>query len=161
MIDTIVLTLKQGMFTILDHDSFSPSTKGLYDVTGGYYRLGGRSNITCKQNPTPSELKRGVYKPRLTVTKRINRDRNFEIPLKIEFSIPKLLYGNNFDELTDDDFEKVIQKLKMILRDMGVYVLERHLTNAPVSSVHYSKNIALTNYTTPYTYLKQLTKLNH
>ena len=160
MIDTIVLTLKMGMFTILDHDNFSPSTRGLYDATAGYYRLGGRSNITCKQNPTPNELKRGIYKPRLTVTKRINREGNFEIPLKIEFSIPKLIYGNNFDELTDNDFPNVIQKLKTVLRDMGVYVLEQHLIDAPVSSVHYSKNIALTDYTTPYTYLEQLTKLN-
>jgi len=160
MIDTIVLTLKMGMFTILDHDKFSPSTRGLYDATAGYYRLGGRSNITCKQNPTPNELKRGIYKPRLTVTKRINREGNFEIPLKIEFSIPKLLYGNNFDELTDEDFPAIIQKLKTILREMGVYILEQHLINAPVSSVHYSKNIALTDYTTPYTYLEQLTKLN-
>jgi hypothetical protein len=160
MIDTIVLTLKTGMFTILDHDKFSPSTKGLYDASIGYYRLGGRSNITCKQNPTPNELKNGIYKPRLTVTKRINRERNFEITLKIEFSIPKLLYGNNFDELTDADFPAVIQKLKIILREMGVYILEQHLINAPVSSVHYSKNIALTDYTTPYTYLSQLNKLN-
>ena len=160
MIDTIVLTLKTGMFTILDHDKFSPSTKGLYDASIGYYRLGGRSNITCKQNPTPNELKQGIYKPRLTVTKRINRERNFEITLKIEFSIPKLLYGNNFDELTDADFPAVIQKLKTVLRGMGVYILEKHLANAPVSSVHYSKNIALTDYTTPYTYLSQLNKLN-
>jgi len=159
MIDTIVLTLKSGMFTILDHDKFSPSTRGLYDPAG-YYRLGGRSNITCKQNPTPNELKRGIYKPRLTVTKRINRAGNFEIPLKIEFSIPKLLYGNNFDELTDADFPAVIQKLKIVLREMGVYLFEKNLINAPVSSVHYSKNIALTDYTTPYTYLAQLTKLN-
>ncbi len=160
MIDTIVLTLKTGMFTILDHDKFSPSTKGLYDASIGYYRLGGRSNITCKQNPTPNELKQGVYKPRLTVTKRINRERNFEITLKIEFSIPKLLYGNNFDELTEADFPAVIQKLKIILREMGVYILEQHLIDAPVSSVHYSKNIALTDYTTPYTYFSQLNKLN-
>lgn len=160
MIDTIVLTLKTGMFTILDHDKFSPSTKGLYDASIGYYRLGGRSNITCKQNPTPNELKQGIYKPRLTVTKRINRERNFEITLKIEFSIPKLLYGNNFDELTNADFPAVIQKLKTVLRGMGVYILEKHLANAPVSSVHYSKNIALTDYTTPYTYLSQLNKLN-
>lgn len=160
MIDTIVLTLKQSMFTILDHHKFSPSTKGLYDVTAGYYRLGGRSNFTCKQNPTPNELKRGIYKPRLTVTKRINREGNFEIPLKIEFSVPKLLYGNNFDELTDNDFSAVIQKLKTILKEMGVYVFEKNLINALVSSVHYSKNIALTDYTTPYTYIEQLTKLN-
>lgn len=159
MIDTIVLTLKSGMFTILDHDKFSPSTRGLYDPAG-YYRLGGRSNITCKQNPTPTELQRGIYKPRLTVTKRINRAGNFEIPLKIEFSIPKLLYGNNFDELTDADFPAIIQKLKAVIKEMGVGVFERFLIDAPVSSVHYSKNIALTDYTTPYTYLAQLTKLN-
>ena len=160
MIDTIVLTLKTGMYTIFEPDNFSPSTRGLTDPTAGYYRLGGRSNITCKQNPTPNELKRGIYKPRLTVTKRINREGNFEIPLKIEFSIPKLLYGNNFDELTDADFPAVIQKLKTVLNEMGVRMFEHFLVNAPVSSVHYSKNIALTDYTTPYTYLAQLTKLN-
>jgi len=160
MIDTIVLTLKTGMYTIFEPDNFSPSTRGLTDPTAGYYRLGGRSNITCKQNPTPNELKRGIYKPRLTVTKRINRNGNFEIPLKIEFSIPKLLYGNNFDELTDKDFPAVIKKLKAVLKEMGVYLFEKNLINALVSSVHYSKNIALTDYTTPYTYLEQLTKLN-
>jgi len=148
------------MYTILEPDKFSPSTRGLTDPTAGYYRLGGRSNITCKQNPTPNELKMGIYKPRLTVTKRINRAGNFEIPLKIEFSIPKLLYGNNFDELIDADFPAVIQKLKIVLKEMGVYLFEKNLINAPVSSVHFSKNIALTDYTTPYTYLSQLTKLN-
>lgn len=160
MIDTIVLTLKSNMYTIFEPDYFSPSTRGLTDPTAGYYRLGGRSNITCKQNPTPNELKMGIYKPRLTVTKRINREGSFEIPLKIEFSVPKLLYGNNFDELTDADFPAVIQKLKTVLREMGVGVFEHFLVNSPVSSVHYSKNIALTDYTTPYTYINQLTKLN-
>lgn len=139
MIDTIVLTLKQDMYTIFEPDKFSPSTKGLYDTDTGYYRLGGRSYITCKQNPTPSELKKGIYKPRLTVTKRVSRGGTFEIPLKIEFSIPKLLYGNNFDELTDADFTAVIQKLKAVLKEMGVRVFEHFLINAPVSSVHYSK----------------------
>lgn len=38
MIDTIVLTLKSGMFTILDHDKFSPSTKGFYEASIDYYR---------------------------------------------------------------------------------------------------------------------------
>src|SRR5258706_10923497 len=119
MIDTIVLTFKQTMFTIMKHDYFSPSTEGLYNQTG-YYRLGSRSNMVCKQNPTPSELKSGIYKPRLTVTKRMNRQHEFEITMKIEFSIPKLLFGNNFDELEDSDFDKVIEILKQKLRDMGV-----------------------------------------
>ena len=111
------------MFTIFDHDKFSPSTKGLYNNTDGYYRLGSRSNMTCKQNPTKNELKRGIYKPRLTVTKRMNREHKFEITLKIEFSIPKLIYGNNFDELTDNDFFIVIKKLKIIFRKWGFIFL--------------------------------------
>ncbi len=159
MIDTIVLTLKQGMFTILQHDYFSPSTEGLYKQAD-YYRLGGRSNMVCKQNPTPSELKAGIYKPRLTVTKRINRQHQFEITMKVEFSVPKLLYGNNFDEVEDADFDKVIQILKQKLRAMGVMIFEHLLISAPVSAIHYSKNIALTDYSTPYTYLERLSKAN-
>lgn len=159
MIDTIVLTLKNGMFNIMQHDYFSPSTEGLYK-SSDYYRLGSRSNMVCKQNPTPSELKAGIYKPRLTVTKRMNRLHQFEITMKVEFSIPKLLFGNNFDELEDADFDKVIPILKQKLREMGVYIFESILINAPVSAVHYGKNIPLTDYTTPYTYLEMLSKVN-
>lgn len=159
MIDTIVLVLKQNMFNITNHDYFSPSTEGLFN-SSGYYRMGGRSNMVCKQNPTASELKAGNYKPRLTVTKRMNRQHEFEITMKIEFSIPKLLFGNNFEELEDTDFEKVIQILKLKLRDMGVLIFEQLIINAPVSAIHYSKNIPLTDYTTPYTYINMLSKAN-
>jgi len=157
MIDTIVITLSNGMFTILDHSKFSPSTAGLYDKS---YRLGGRSNFTCKQNPTADELRMGIYKPRLTVTKRFSPMAGYDIVLKIEFSAPKMLFGNNFDELTDDDFPRLLAKLNDTLRQMGVYVYEKALTNSPISAIHYSKNISLTDYTTPYTYIKQLTKVN-
>ncbi len=159
MIDTIVLVLRQNMFTIMHHEYFSPSTEGLYKQEE-YYRLGSRSNMVCKQNPTPSELKAGIYKPRLTVTKRMNRQRQFEITMKIEFSIPKLLYGNNFDEVEETDFDKVLQILKEKLRNMGVMIFEHLLITAPVSAVHYSKNIVLTDYSTPYTYLEKLSKVN-
>jgi hypothetical protein len=148
------------MFTILDHSKFSPSTAGLYDRTAGYYRLGGRSNFTCKQNPTANELRQGIYKPRLTVTKRFSPMAGYDIVLKIEFSAPKMLFGNNFDELTDNDFPRLLSKLNDTLRQMGVYVYEKALTNGPISAIHYSKNIPLTDYTTPYTYIKQLTKVN-
>lgn len=159
MIDTIVLSLNHGMFTILDRNKFTPSANGLYNLTGGY-DLGGRANITCKQNPTPNELKQGVYKPRLTVTKRLNRLGGYDIPLKIEFSAPKMLFGNNFDELTNNDFPQLATKLNTRLRDMGVYISFDTLANAPVSAIHFSKNIALTDYTIPSTYIKQLTKVN-
>lgn len=157
MIDTLVLTLNEGMFTILERDKFTPSANGLYDRERGF---GGRSYMKCVQNPTPNELKRGIYKPRLTLTKRLNRQGGIDIPLKIEFSAPKMLFGNNFDELVDTDFSSLIVKLKSILKGMGVFILENHLIDAPVSAIHFSKNIPLTDYTIPYTYIKQLTKLN-
>jgi len=157
MIDTIVLMLKQDMFTILERDNFTPSASEIYNAS---CQRGGRAFRKCVQNPTSTELKGGIYKPRLTLTRRANREGNYEIILRVEFSIPKLIYGNNFDELTDRDFPTAIQKLKATLKEMGVYAYENSLIKAPVSSVHYSKNIILTDYTTPYTYLEQLTKLN-
>jgi len=158
MIDTVVLTLDQSMFAILGPKKFNPPASLVYKPEAD--NIGSRGFITCKQNPTPSELRAGIYKPRTTLTKRRTRAGGFNVHLRVELSLPKLVYGNNFDELTDDDFDKAIQKLKAILKEMGVYVFEKNLINAPVSSVHYSKNIALTDYTTPYTYLEQLTKLN-
>ena len=71
------------------------------------------------------------------------------MPLKIEFSAPKMLFGNNFDELTDSDFPNLLTKLKRTLKEMGVFILEDHLTSAPVSAIHFSKNIPLTDYTIP------------
>jgi len=158
MIDTIVLTFNEHSFKILEHHRFSPSTEGLYSPS--YYRLGGRGNLTCVQNPTSTELKSGIYKPRLTATKRFNKHRNFEITLKIEFSIPKLLFGNNFDELEDTDFSLALSKLRQRLRDMGVQASEPALTGTPVSAIHFSKNIPLVDYTTPYTYLERLARVN-
>jgi len=149
MIDTIKLTLDKTMFAVLDNNRFE---KDLMNSTRGYFLL--------VQNPTVTELKQGIYKPRLTITNRFNCSGRSEKTLAIEFSIPKFLFGNNFDELTDNDFSNVIQKLKAILKEMGVYVFEKNLINAPVSSIHYSKNISLIDFTTPTTYLDQLRKTN-
>lgn len=156
MIDTIVLVLNQNMFTITDHDRFEPSTKGLYDYS---YGLGSRYYLTCKQNPTPTELKSGIYKPRLTVTKRLYKGV-YQIMMKVEFSAPKLIYKNNFDELEENDFGLVVQQLQQKLKDMAVEVIESSLTNAFVSSIHYSKNVALTNGLTPLALLKEIQKAN-
>jgi len=155
MIDTIALTLSEGMFTILDHNRFSPSTKGLYQPP--YYTFGGRGKISCYQNPTPTDLRNGIYKPRLTATRRITRG-GFEKVLKIEFSAPKLLFGNNFEELTEKHFPSILLVLKDKLKEMGV--LARELEVAPVSALHCSKNIILTDGSTPHGILKELSKAN-
>jgi hypothetical protein len=86
----------------------------------------------------------------LTLVKRPTRNGS-EIPLKIEFSVAKMLYGNNVDEVEEKDFEKVISALHEAMLEMSVYVSHEDLRNAKVSAFHPSKNIELTTgYTSSY-----------
>ena len=96
MLDTVVLTLDAQQFEILQPDRFSPSAKGL--LLPPYYALGSRGHFTCVQNPTKADLQAGRYLPRLTLAKR-KSSAGFALTLRIEFSAPKLIFGNNFDEL--------------------------------------------------------------
>jgi hypothetical protein len=157
MIDTIVLTIPKSKYIILDHNKFSPSTKGLFEPP--YYSLGSRSNFSCKQNPTKKDYLSGIYKPRLTITKRVRRG-GYVYPLRIEFSIPKLIFSNNFDEIQKDDFLKIIDTLKQRLKEMGMLIKKDDLVNAKVSAIHYCKNIALTDYTSCSMVINQLAKIN-
>lgn len=157
MIDTIVLTLQPEQFKIFDHDRFSPSTTGLFQAP--YYRLGSNGFVKCVQNPTSGELKKGIYKPRLTVTRRMG-NVGFIVTMRLEFSIPKLIFGNNFDEVSENQFEQIISRLYDSVNNMGVVIAPQTLRDAPVSAVHYSKNIVLTDYSTPYNILRELAKID-
>jgi hypothetical protein len=151
------MTLSKNMYSILDPDRFEPSAKW---VLNDNMSLGGRGYTPSKQNPTPQELKNGIYKPRLTLTNRINHTGRREATLRVELSLPKLLFGNNFDELQDSDFPTIIEALRQKLKEMGVIVFTHLLTNAPVSAVHYSKNIPLTDGTTPNYYINKIKEAN-
>ena len=157
MLDTVVIVMSEG-FNIMQPELFEPSAKILTD--GNSY-LGGRGYIQCKQNPTKAELRAGIYKPRLTYTKRFIGAGRFGLSLKIELSLPKLIHGNNFDELSDVDFDKVVSKLQKILKEqMGVWIFEDILANAPISTVHYSKNMPLTDGRRPKYWLDILAEAN-
>ena len=158
MLDTIALSLNQTQFEILDMTKFSPSARGLY--VAPYYALGARNNISCYQNPTKTELSQGNYKPRLTLTKRKANAAGYAITLRCEFSAPKLIFGNSFDELLDADFERVLDVLCCKLSGMGVRVRKDILRNASVSAIHYSKNIALGDYSSCAMILGELGKVN-
>ena len=93
MLDTIVITMNESQFSITDYERFSPSAVGLFKPP--YYRLGSRGNFSCYNNPTKTDAKNGIYKPRLILTKRM-RHGGFAIGLRIEFSAPKLIFGNDY-----------------------------------------------------------------
>lgn len=149
MIDTVKLTIPSRMCTFFDKSRFLPENT---NALRGYK--------TFVQNPTKSELLSGNYKPRLTVTNRFNTFGYSEWMLSIELSLPKLVYGNNFDELTDTDFPKVIELLQAKLKEMGVSVFSALLEAAPISLVHYSKNLPLIDGSTPHYYIGKIKEAN-
>lgn len=111
-------------------------------------------------NPDKEQLRKFGYLPRVTEVDAV-RAGGYSTFIKIEFSIPKLMYGNNFDEVEQSDFGAICWKLKEQLRNMGIYVVNyNEIVDAQVSTVHYSKNIILSDYSTPYSILKEVANVN-
>ena len=109
-------------------------------------------------NPSKQDMIEHGYLPRVTCYKGI-RNGGFKIWLRVEFSIPKLLNGNNFNEVDESDFEEVCNKLKNTMSIMGIAINDVNIIkSAEVSTIHYSKNIILTDYTTPSRYINEIKK---
>jgi len=155
MIDTIVLLLTQDLFEIINPDAFTPSAQWALAKTTFTLR-----GIISKQNPTKKELAAGCYKPRLTLLQRPTPLSTPKTLLKIELSLPKLLFGNNFEELTQKQFPDLVSKLCTTLHTMGIATDVKTLTNAPVSGIHFSKNIPLTDGSIPYHYISKIEQAN-
>ncbi len=159
MIDTVVLLLPQHAYQITDPDKFVPSARWISSSAV--------HGIQSRQNPTKKELLAGIYKPRLILFPSANPSSRKATPgtytpivLKIELSLPKLFFGNNFEELKGKDLQTLLAKLSTTLNQMGVIVDPQELAKAPVSVIHYSKNIKLTDGSTPYHYINKLKESN-
>lgn len=153
MIDTVILVLPKDMFQITDPEAFKPSAKWVEKsrtITG----------LHSKQNPTKKDLRGGIYKPRLTLTNRATSKSGPELILKIELSLPKLLFGNNFAELSRKDFKSLTQKLAVTLESMGISTSADKLAQTDISVIHYSKNIPLTDGSIPYQYINKIKESN-
>lgn len=158
MVDTIAILLHENQFRIMNHERFSPSTLNLFQPP--FIKVTGRSGFKAVNNPTVDEKQKYGYMPRITLHKVI-RQGGYQIFLKIEFSAPKLLYGNNFDEIDDLDFSKLVQTLHRRLFMMGVSVPNPNdIKIADIASIHYCKNIILTDYSTPSLIINELSKAN-
>jgi hypothetical protein len=155
MIDTIILLLTQDSFEITNPDLFTPSARWI--LNDKHHALHG---VISKQNPTKKELATGCYKPRLSLLRRPSPLSTPKTLLKIELSLPKLLFGNNFEELTQKQFPDLVQKLCTTLHTMGIATDIKMLTNADVSGIHFSKNIPLTDGSIPYHYISKIEQAN-
>ena len=133
--DTVVLIIEKDKFEIKDLDSFTPSASLVF-------RSRNCGTVSSYQNPSKKDLGEHNFKPCLTLTKS-PRVGGMSTILKISMSLPKLIKGNNFEEVTDADFSEIIDKLQQKLQDMSVIVSKDTLINARVCKVDYAKNIIL------------------
>lgn len=154
MIDTIVLTFTSDMYRITDPDKFRPSARWIENL------LLINRDIRSKQNTTKKELSRGIYKPSLTLSNCTGPSGLRDIMLKVELSLPKLLFGNNFQELQYKDFVLITKKLVKKLERMGVQISEDALAHANVSAIHYAKNIVFKDGSTPFHYIQKIKESN-
>lgn len=112
-------------------------------------------------NPSPTYAKTGRYMPRLTMYKRVKGYGKVEFELAVEFSAPKMLFGNNFDELVENDFEPLLTALQDALQELlGRRFFKPQLARANVSAWHPSKNIVFLDYTSCQTVLNVMGKLD-
>jgi hypothetical protein len=147
MLDTVILEIEQNCFVVNDGDRFNPPYENLINSGAGFMK--------SINNPTTEENKDGLYRPRLTMIKR-----GAAIVLKIEFSAPKLLYGNNLDELDDNNFDTIVEILRKRIKGMGVDIWTHGVANAKVTAFHPSKNIVLTGGYSSSLVIGELGKIN-
>lgn len=129
----MVLVFEQSMFTIPEPTKFG------FKSIGDLYQKAGHDRIV--KNPTISDYKKYGYLPCLTLNRRVIFGKS-QIGLRVQFSIPKALFGNNFDEVTDNDLDRVVDWLETKINGWGgVLLLPHFIKKAEVSAVHYSKNL--------------------
>lgn len=139
MIDTV--TIKVPMDLLLP-DAAPVDSQMIWKQLGWDMRTK-HNYSTWFRNPTTTELQSSVHFPRLTG----NREQkyNWRPMVKIEFSAPKLFWGNNVNELNDRDFLPVVLTLQQRLQEMGFNPSLLSLTQAVAIKVHYGKNFVLRN----------------
>ena len=158
MIDTVILTIPINRSNITASGKFEPDARGLFEAP--FIPFAGQPYVKCTQNAGKEDKAEKRYMPRLTLIKRKSRAGfGYVINLKIEFSVPKLIYFNNFDEVQDNDFEEVINLLRIRLLRMGVILDLKDLVMADVQTIHYGKNIVFTDYTTATSVMDGLKKI--
>lgn len=154
MIDTVAFLIPGQEIEIQNPDAFSPSATGL--IRPPYYNMGAHKYMTCIFIGHRKDAKE--YHPRITLTKHVISG-GFSLALKVELSLPKLLFGNNFNELNDGDIDAIIDRLHHELLAAGIMLQRESIANAAITKIHYGKNTLLTNATAALV-LSTLAKLN-
>jgi hypothetical protein len=84
------------------------------------------------------------YLPKLEVFEALNEKRDAVLyTLQATFSVPKLLFGNSVEEVSENDLGSVVDAFRKALRGAGIEIDEEAVRNARVSAAHFCKNVLL------------------
>lgn len=160
MIDTVVLQIDLSKSKIsIREDAYNMWTPSLIGVLCPPFdnRKGMRKFVN---NPTERDKKNWGYLPYLTCYVDTRRN-DLRETLYIQFSAPKLIFGNNFSEVGDSDFNMLCDRLYKKLYQRGIYVPSAsYLSECDVKAIHYCKNIVYTDGTTPSSIIRLMHKSN-
>lgn len=156
-IDTVILTFYPHEFAILRPGDFTPNTNRITAVQP--QDMGKGRYMSATRNPTKQDNAAAGYLPYITFYKAV-RTGGMTTGLRVQFSAPKLIYGNNFDELVEQDTEQLYQLLFEGLKYYGIRFFKGMDTviNARVASIHFAKNFPLTNYMTAHEAVTEIQK---
>jgi len=150
MLDTVILNIpRDKVYDIGNPKGMKPWE--LHSSTSAYKKF--------TKNP-PRGLKDGIYRPRLTGIKRMIGAGHMSWFVRIEFSVAKLLFGNNLQEVSENDFQQVIDLLSNRLQETGILIHKTDIINSVVATVHPSKNIVLSEGYAASLVSKELSKIN-
>lgn len=169
MIDTISIDIKAGnkeltpsdfRHPISDFNSHSNKTDGNYVKHQRSIQLfweGGSED----HNYLPSVTYMSFPDPRGGGQKYGNNNR-YHI-YRITFSVPKLVFGNNISEVTENMFESVVDQLfrQLELLELPTPITRNDIRQAKVSRVDYGKNVVLPQGTSMYAIHNVLSKVEH
>jgi hypothetical protein len=152
MIDTVILAIPREKFKTLGPQGRFP--EWTQQAKGKNHKIWVKNGPKQKKADDP-------YFPRLTGYNRQDfRKHTVSKINNIEFSVPKLLYNNNLNELEEKDFPVVIEALRNRLLEMGEVVSKSDLENAVIAGFDPAKNIALTDGYTACGVIRELGKIN-
>lgn len=86
---------------------------------------------------------KGVYTPKYWVQQEFN-DGN-KTHFVIEFSVPKLIFGENLSEVRQEDFPLVVYAIAAFCKEIGVRIFTTQIEKARPTLVAIGKNISLAN----------------
>lgn len=143
MIDTVCIKLKHTEFRVRKPEIFTPNFN-IDTNTSNFTNKDGRVKTYQKYtlNRSARSGNSSYYKPVLTGYYRLE-DGDINYYLHIQFSAPKLLYGNSLKETSNSSFTPTVLAIKERLQRMGIDTTEKALEESLVTNIHFAKNIPL------------------